>query len=145
MENRKTDGSLAIHVRIPWKTAKLQSLHSMLGLYRPASETAFKWRFAGGPMIAGFKWHFNWILSHLISQNRFGPPLTKLYRSTPENCSYRVSVLDHIYTFYILYQARQYTVQTWQYTVSSLGIYCTKPGNILYQTWQSIKHLIFKI
>ena len=29
LENRKTVGSLAIHVGIPWKIAKLQSQHSM--------------------------------------------------------------------------------------------------------------------
>ena len=41
LENRKTIGSLAIHARIPCKIARLQSLHSMLGHYRRASETPF--------------------------------------------------------------------------------------------------------
>ena len=35
----------------PWKTIKLPSQHSILGHHRPASETPFKWRFAGGPMM----------------------------------------------------------------------------------------------
>ena len=32
----------------------LPSQPSMLGHYRPTSETPFKWRFAGGPMMACF-------------------------------------------------------------------------------------------
>ena len=36
----------------PLKITKLQSQHSMLGHQRPASETPFKWRFAGGPLMA---------------------------------------------------------------------------------------------
>ena len=43
---------VAILVRIPCKTTKLPSQHSMLGHHRPSSETPFKWRFAGGPMMA---------------------------------------------------------------------------------------------
>ena len=34
------------------KITKLPIQHSMLGHYRPASETPFIWRFAGGPMMA---------------------------------------------------------------------------------------------
>ena len=36
----------------PLKIIKPQSQHSMLGNHRPASKTQFKWRFAGGPMVA---------------------------------------------------------------------------------------------
>ena len=35
----------------PLKITKLPSQHSMLGQHRHASETPFKWRFAGGPMV----------------------------------------------------------------------------------------------
>ena len=35
----------------PLKITKLPSQHSMLGHHRHASETPFKWRFAGGPMM----------------------------------------------------------------------------------------------
>ena len=35
----------------PLKITKLPSQHSMLGCYRPTSETPFEWHFAGGPMI----------------------------------------------------------------------------------------------
>ena len=38
----------------PLKTTKLPSQHSMLGHHRHASETPFKWRFAGMSMTAGF-------------------------------------------------------------------------------------------
>ena len=34
------------------KATKKASQHSMLGHHRPATETPFKWRFAGGPMMA---------------------------------------------------------------------------------------------
>ena len=36
----------------PLKIVKLPSQNSILGHYRHASETPFKWRFAGGPMMA---------------------------------------------------------------------------------------------
>ena len=36
----------------PLKITMLQSQHSMFGQHRPASETPFKWCFAGGPMMA---------------------------------------------------------------------------------------------
>ena len=43
----------------PPKIAKLPNQHSMLGHHRPASETPFKWRFAGRPMMARFKWYLD--------------------------------------------------------------------------------------
>ena len=36
----------------PLKITKLPIQHSMLGHHRPASETPFKWRFAGGPLMS---------------------------------------------------------------------------------------------
>ena len=36
----------------PLKITKLPIQHSILGHHRPASETPFKWRFAGGPLMA---------------------------------------------------------------------------------------------
>ena len=36
----------------PCKPTKLTSQHSVLGHHRPASETPFEWRFAGGPLMA---------------------------------------------------------------------------------------------
>ena len=38
----------------PLKFSKLPSQHSTLGHHRHPSETPFKWRFAGGPMMARF-------------------------------------------------------------------------------------------
>ena len=50
---------LAILVRMHWKIAKLIGQNSMLGHHRDATETAFKWLFAGGPMMARFKGYFD--------------------------------------------------------------------------------------
>ena len=36
----------------PLKITKLPSQYSMLGHHRPASQTPFQWRFAGGLMMA---------------------------------------------------------------------------------------------
>ena len=46
--------NLAMIVLIPCKITKLPSQHSMLGHHRPAGDTPFKWRFAGGPMMTPF-------------------------------------------------------------------------------------------
>ena len=59
---------LAILVRIPWKITKLPSQHSMLGLNRPASETQCKWRFAGWPIRARFKWCLDPLSPHQRKQ-----------------------------------------------------------------------------
>ena len=47
----------------PLKNHKaIRGYHSMFGNHRLASETPFKWRFAGGPTMARFKWHFRFFL-----------------------------------------------------------------------------------
>ena len=43
----------------PLKITKLPSQHSMLGHHRHASETPFKWRFAGGPIMARLNWYLD--------------------------------------------------------------------------------------
>ena len=43
----------------PEKSKKLPSQHSMLGHHWHASETPFKWRFAGGPMMTLFYWYLD--------------------------------------------------------------------------------------
>ena len=66
----------------PLKIVKLSCQQSILGHFRHASETPFKWRFAGGPMMA----HLSLFLDHsspyqLKKQQKnvkVGPPLTKL-------------------------------------------------------------------
>ena len=52
----------------------------MLGDHRHASETPFKWHFAGGPMMTQFKLY----LDPLINLKKVGPPLKKLSGSTHE-------------------------------------------------------------
>ena len=53
LENYKNIVFLSNTGRDPLKNPKLlPSQHSMLGYHRPASETPFKWCFAGGPLMA---------------------------------------------------------------------------------------------
>ena len=51
-KSQKYRGFLTILVRITCKTTKLTSQPSVLGHHRPASETPFKWHFAGWPTMA---------------------------------------------------------------------------------------------
>ena len=51
-KSQKIQGFLAILIPDLLKITKLPSQHLMLGHHRPASETPFKWRFAGGPIMA---------------------------------------------------------------------------------------------
>ena len=66
------------------KITKLPSQHSMLGHHRHASETPFKWRFAGGPMMVRSQWYLDPPSAHQLrtkpkkNVNWTGPPLTKL-------------------------------------------------------------------
>ena len=41
------------------KITKLPIQHSMLGNHRPANETPFKWRFAGGPLMVRLWWYLD--------------------------------------------------------------------------------------
>ena len=50
--NHKNIGFLSNNGPDPLKITKLPRKHSMLGHYQHARETPFKWRFAGGPMMA---------------------------------------------------------------------------------------------
>ena len=43
----------------PEKITKLPTQHSMLGHHRHASETPYKWRFAGGPMMSRLQWYLD--------------------------------------------------------------------------------------
>ena len=51
-ENYKNMGFLSNTGPDPLKIIKLPIQHSMLGHHRPASETPFKWRLSGGPLMA---------------------------------------------------------------------------------------------
>ena len=51
-ENHRNIGFISNTGPEPLKIEKLPSQHSILGHRRHASETSFKWRFAGGPMMA---------------------------------------------------------------------------------------------
>ena len=41
----------------------------MLDHHGDASETPFKWRFHGGPVLARFKWYFDHLSSHQLKQH----------------------------------------------------------------------------
>ena len=51
LENYKNIGFLSNIGPVPLENTKLPIQHSMLGHHRHASETPFKWRFAGGPLM----------------------------------------------------------------------------------------------
>ena len=59
----------------------------MLGHHRHASETPFKWRFAGGPMFAQLLWYWDPLYPTQLKKNvvKVGPPLTKLSGSVHAN------------------------------------------------------------
>ena len=59
LDNPKATGFLSNTSPDPPKIIKLPSQHSVNGHHRPASETPFKWRFAGGPMMARFKYYLD--------------------------------------------------------------------------------------
>ena len=55
LKRHKNKGFLSNTGLDPLKNHKAAiSQHSMLGHHQPASETPFKWRFAGGPMMARY-------------------------------------------------------------------------------------------
>ena len=52
LKNKNNIGCLSKYWPGSPNITKLPSQHSILGHHRYASETPFKWRFAGGPMMA---------------------------------------------------------------------------------------------
>ena len=81
-DNHIAIGFLSIAGPDPLKITRLHvpSQHSMFGHHGPASETSFKWRFAGEPMMACLKWYLDPLSPHQLKNIdvRDGPPLTKL-------------------------------------------------------------------
>ena len=53
----------------------------MLGHHRPASDTPFQWRLAGGPMMVRLKWYLDAQLKNVAG---VGPPLTTFSGSAHE-------------------------------------------------------------
>ena len=65
----------------PLKTTRLPSQDSMLGHHLQSSETPFKWRFAGGQMVARLWWYLDPLSFHQLKKKnvfKVGSPLTKL-------------------------------------------------------------------
>ena len=55
----------------------------MLGHHRQTSETPFKWRFAGGPMVARLLWHLDPLSPHHLKNTQMN-----------KNCCCFLSKLD---------------------------------------------------
>ena len=66
LKNHKNIGFLSNTGPDPLKIHKLPSQHSMLGHHQPVpvSETPFKWRFAGRPVMARFKYFLDGLTPH---------------------------------------------------------------------------------
>ena len=58
-EKSQTIGCLSNTGLDPLKITKLPSQHSMLGHHQHASETPFKWRFAGRLMMTRLNWYLD--------------------------------------------------------------------------------------
>ena len=76
---------LAILVRIPCETTKLPSQLSMLGHHQPASETPFRWRADGGPLIVVFGASLPSSTTKKVV--KVGPPLKKLWKRPDRDSS----------------------------------------------------------
>ena len=79
LKNHKNTGFLRNSGLDPLKIAMLPSQHSIFDHHRHTSETPFKWRFAGWPMMARLQWYLDPPFPHQLKN--IGPPLTKLSRS----------------------------------------------------------------
>ena len=87
-ENHKNIEYLSNTGPDPLKFSKLPSQHSMLGHHLHPSETPFKWRFAGGPMMARFC--DIWILSPLKKEKK--KTLSELQSWTPSDKTFWIRV-----------------------------------------------------
>ena len=59
---------LAILTRTSEKTTKLPCQLLMLGQHQHANETPFKWRFAGGPILARLEWYLDSLSPHQLKK-----------------------------------------------------------------------------
>ena len=92
LENYKNIGFLSNASPDPLKITKEPIQHSMLGHHRPASEMPFKWRFAGGSLIARLWWYLDPSSPHQTKKktlSKLDPPLTKLSGSAHELSRFR--------------------------------------------------------
>ena len=84
----KMSGFLAILVQIPLKPQSFQAsiqCRAIIARHRHASETPFKWRFAGGSLMARWLWYFDPSSPHHSKKKKkknlvkVGPPLTNFW------------------------------------------------------------------
>ena len=93
LKNDKNIGFLSNIGPDPLKNHKATKPAFNLDHHRHASETPFKWRFAGGPMMARLLWYIDPISPDQLKKNvvKVGPPLTTLSGSAhaqPQNTIY---------------------------------------------------------
>ena len=125
LKNHKNKGFLSNTGPDPLKIEKLPSQHSMLGHHRPApiSETPFKWRFAGGPMIARFKFYWDSLSPHKKRCQSFDKTFwiraydDGLYRWCawgPEDCTWRLTT----YWFFFQSQLLLFLHLAWEFYIA---------------------------
>ena len=74
LKNHKNIGFLSNCGPDPLNITKLPRQHSMLGHHQHASETPFKWRFAGWPTMTHLKWYLGSSSPHQLKRK----PMSKL-------------------------------------------------------------------
>ena len=78
LKNRNAIGFLSNTGPDPLKITKLPSQHSMSGHHWHTSETSFKWRDNGPPLVVLDPFSPHHYKTHTKNVARVGPPLTKL-------------------------------------------------------------------
>ena len=73
LKNHKNIGFLSNSGLDPLKYTKLPSQHSLSGHHQHASETPFKWRFAGGSMMARLKCYLDPPTPHQLKKKQKKP------------------------------------------------------------------------
>ena len=77
LKSHKNIGFLSNTGPDPLKITKLPSQHSMLGHHRHTSETPFRWRFTGGPIMARLYWYLDPLSPHQLKKktpSKLDPP-----------------------------------------------------------------------
>ena len=79
LRNKRNIGFLNNTGPDPLKITKLPSQHSIFGHHRPASEMPFKWRFAGGSMVARLLWYLDPLSHHQLKNSQIWTPSEKTF------------------------------------------------------------------
>ena len=96
LKNHKNIGFLSNTGPDPLKITKLQSQFSTLGHHRHASKTPFKWRFAGGMMIASLKWYVDPSSPHQLKKCQSSAPSDKTVWIRAHTCHISNKTSPHL-------------------------------------------------